>query len=351
MATVNLNQKSSTIPDDADQIYYNVRINGEPDKLTIAKYSENRVVPILQNPSDYELAIVRFSVPTTQIPMFFWENDTWGITLSYGVDNYFEYLQFIPNSFANPKDTIYVPQEFVDSVNQAFTSIFSTLKTAHPAILSTAPPVMTYDPITDLLTLNVQQNYVVDGVKIYFNSALNTLMYSFQNIFTEYPPSNKVYEIVVADRGGLNTGTLGGQASYLMKQEFPTTFTWSTFSKLIFETSSVPVVRELDGAQKDVTSARLTDFNVPSGVRYNRDPLIFYPQGPLRYISLNSKYPLNRIDLQIFWQNKDGTNYPIYLTSSEDASVKILFRKKQSLRLQNYIDQSVDEAIDELHIK
>lgn len=351
MSVVNLNKKSDILPDDADQIYYNIRINGEPNKLTIGKYSENRVVPIIQNPSDYELSIVRFSVPTTQIPMFFWLDNEWGITLSYDGNDYFEYLQFIPNSSSNPVNTIYVPQEFVDSINQAFTSIFTTLKTAHPAILSTAPPVMTYDPITDLLTLNVQQNYLVDGIKIFFNTQLNTLLYSFQNIYTEYPPSEKVYEIIIADRGGLNSSTLAGQPSYLMIQEYPTSFTWSTCTKIIFETSSIPVIRELDGSQRDITSARLTDFNVPSGVRYNRDPISFYPQGPLRYISMNSEYPLNRIDLAVFWQDKAGINYPIYITGTEDISLKILFRKKQSIRLGNYIDDSIDDAVENLHIK
>jgi len=350
MPYVNLNEQVNTIPDNADQIYYNLKIDAPNTGENDAIYSENRVQPILERPSDYELAIVRFSVPTTQIPMFFFIENQWSLTLRYNNIDYLEYLQFVPNSASNPVDTIYVPQEFVDSINNAFTASFLALKTANPGILSTVAPEMTYDPVTDLITLNVQQNYLTDGIDIFFNNPLNILIFSFQTFYNASPPSQQVYRIIVADRGGLNTGTLGGQPSYLMKQEFPTTFTWSIATKLRFETNSIPVVRELDGGQKNITSALLTDFNFPSGERYTRDPLIFFPQGPLRWQSLNSDYPLNKIDLQVYWVDKDDKKYLLKIIGTEYCSVKIVFRKKPSLRLKEYIEDEIDNTLEELKL-
>lgn len=349
MPIVDLNKKAVNLKPDEDNIYYNLKVGQDIAEAPVdAVYSENRVQPILQNPSEYELAIVRFSVPTTQIPMFFFEQNKWSLTLTYNNVNYLEYLQFVPNS-SQTTNNIYVPQEFINSINNAFTDAFTALKTANPAILSTAAPQMTYDPVTDLITLNVQQNYLVDGVDIYFNNSLNILLYSFQNFYNASPPSQQVYRIIVADRGGLNTGTLGSQPSYLMKQEFPTTFTWSTAKKIRFETSSIPVVRELEGSQKDVTSSLLTDFDFPS-VRYTRDPLIFFPQGPLRWQSMQSDYPLNKIDVQVYWVDKTDKKYLLQIVGNEYCSLKIHFRRRPALTLKEYIQNDVDEAIEELKL-
>jgi hypothetical protein len=353
MSTVNINNKNqpySTMVDDQIQIYYNARISSDTgDGPNLAVYNQNRVVPILQKASDYELAIVRFSVPTTQIPMFYWKTNFWSLTLRYNNVDYLQYLQFIPNTTTNV-EAVFEQQSFIDSINNAFKASFLALITANPGIASDFEPIMYYDVVNDLITMNVQQNYLVDNIEIYFNNPLNTLLYSFQNFFNQEPPSQQVYKIIVVDRGGLNGSTLNGQPSYLMVQEFPTTFTWATASKIRFETSSIPVVRELDGAQTNITSALLTDFDLPGDQRYSREPLIFYPVGPLRWINLSSDDALYRIDIQVFYQDKEGGKFPLYLINGEDLTIKMLFRKRVGLRLKNVIDDSVDDALNELNI-
>jgi len=353
MSVVNVNNKNqtySTLVDDQIQIYYNARISSDRgDGQNLAVFNENRVVPILQKASNYELAIVRFSVPTTQIPMFYWKTNYWSLTLRYNNVDYLQYLQFIPNTTTNV-EAVFEQQSFVDSINNAFKASFLALKTANPGIASDFEPIMYYDVVSDLITMNVQQNYLVDNIDIFFNNPLNTLLYSFQNFFNQEPPSQQVYRIIVADRGGLNGSTLNGQPSYLMSQEFPTTFTWNTASKIRFETSSIPVVRELDGAQTNKSSALLTDFDLPGDQRYSREPLIFYPVGPLRFINLSSDDALYRIDIQVFYQDKEGNKFPLYLVNGEDLSIKMLFRKRVGARLKNIIEQEVDDALAELNL-
>jgi hypothetical protein len=61
----------------------------------------------------------------------------------------------------------------------------------------------------------------------------------------------------------------------------------------------------------------------------------YYPQGPLRYYSLVSSYPLKQIDCEIRWESKSGETYEIFINQNTTASLKLLFQKKIALRLQD----------------
>ena len=69
--------KMNSNSDNADQVYYNIIIRNtdEPSGKPL-RFSENRTVPILDNPSDYELACVRLLVPSINIPLLFFPNES-----------------------------------------------------------------------------------------------------------------------------------------------------------------------------------------------------------------------------------------------------------------------------------
>ncbi|HEY6534343.1 MAG TPA: phage minor capsid protein, partial [Candidatus Nitrosocosmicus sp.] len=54
-----------------DIVYYNIIITPERDRSrTLAVYEETRVEPIINNPNDYYMSIVRFSIDGSWIPLF-----------------------------------------------------------------------------------------------------------------------------------------------------------------------------------------------------------------------------------------------------------------------------------------
>jgi len=60
---------------DGDEIYYNATIrNTDPLDVIRAQYNDNRVVPILNKPDDYMVAVVRFTVPVGALPLFEWNS-------------------------------------------------------------------------------------------------------------------------------------------------------------------------------------------------------------------------------------------------------------------------------------
>ena len=75
----------STDPQKAGYIHYNVQIphddsvDAEGNIDTIAKFSENRTVPIVDRPSDYLFAIERFSVSGSNIPILISEIQSFSV--------------------------------------------------------------------------------------------------------------------------------------------------------------------------------------------------------------------------------------------------------------------------------
>tara|TARA_R110002126_G_scaffold45043_3_gene127925 strand:- start:259 stop:1218 length:960 start_codon:yes stop_codon:yes gene_type:complete len=313
-----------------DNVYYNIRINSETSQGR-AFYDENRVAPILNNPSEYELAIERFRIPATDIPIFIWKGDDYfKVTMSYNGIDVTEPLVFIPNISVPDTygDAIWNYQELIDILNVALSNAYTAINIASPGSSPTEAPFLTYDADTQLLTFNAEQLYDTNGVPtidIYFNSPLYLLVPSFQTFSNSQIPL-KEYQIIVKNNLN-NITTIGGKAYYSTKQEYNTLSLWNDLVSIAFETDSVPVSAEKQGDQKNVVKRIMTDFEPLEDIN-NRQAFQFYPQGPLRFYDMNSIYPLSRIDLKVYWVDKNDKSYPIFINENEVLTVKILFRKK-----------------------
>jgi hypothetical protein len=125
----------------------------------------------------------------------------------------------------------------------------------------------------------------------------------------------------------------------------------SELKSIEFLTSSIPVNRELQGDQKNITTDFLTDFQpIESEKWYAGGVLSFFPQGPLRYLDLLAKDELHRFDLVINWRSKSGVSYPYYLQGDQSLTVKVLFRKKLEYLLKDFIDERIEEKLEELKV-
>ena len=95
----------------SDIIYYNITMTGKTYQEGVpASFVEERVQPLIQNPDDYYLSVVRFSIDGTWIPIFLCKtvydpynpqspNTTpYIITITYGNYQFAIPLEFIPES-------------------------------------------------------------------------------------------------------------------------------------------------------------------------------------------------------------------------------------------------------------
>lgn len=341
----------SYLQDKSTHIYYNARFQPKENKREEAVFSVNRVQNILDKADDYELAVIRFSIPTTSIPLIIFEDNLYSVSLKIGTSEYTEYLSWIPTSAVYTEKMIYSVQTLVDFINTAFSTAFSNLSGSH-TITSTQPPFMTFSGETNLLTLNVPQDYLADGINVYANEELYLKINTFQDFYYQTPQQGQLnYEFVIKDLFD-NTATYNAVNYFTSTQQYGTISAISDIRAIQFLTTTIPVNRELQGAQKNITSNFLTDFEPTQSNTFEGGGILqYYPQGPLRYIDLLSKHSLYKIDLFVKWVSKKGDVYPLYLEGEQSGTIKLLFRKKQNLLLKEFVEECIEDKLEELNIK
>jgi hypothetical protein len=370
--SVSVNRPYRNEQGDDDNVYYNIRIVKKQNELfSPAVYNVSRTSPIIDLPSNYELAVVRFSIPASNIPILVWGNDPYdpvsnsnskvdklSISLSFGGVDYTQVLEFIPNSSGNDfyGNTIWNYQEFCDIINQAFYKAFyadyptnSVLR--FPLAPPTIPPYLSYDATTQLCTLICEDTYSTgqawlggsptNTLKIYFNIALYQYFPSFKS-FEQEEQEPLSHQILIRNTGNntnANDPDIPTDLIYMV-QEYTTLALWNDFQTIVFETDHIPVEPEYQPSVNDITRRLLTDFEPLSSIN-DRQSFQYYGDGWKRYYDLKSHKELNQIDLKAFWEDKEGNIYPIYLGADEALTMKLLFRKKTSLQLDD-IDGSKD---------
>lgn len=351
--------KVNTNSDSEDNIYYNVRLLNNTNKDVIpAVFSENRVVPIIEDPSKYELAVVRFKVPSETIPIFRWIDDKYSITLSFGGDDFTEYLPWIPKALPTDNKFLYGKaiwsyQSFLDAINLAFKTAFAKLILTHPAAPPTEAPFITLDTATSLMTLWTEKLYEesTNTIAIIFNYDLFAVLPAFQVDRINIPPPSmgasfniKFQRMKVKDNYN-NSTTYNGKPYYKFQQEYSTLALLNDFVSITFESDSIPVEPELLPAQTNIVRRIITDFEPLDGIN-DRQSLQFYPQGPLRYYDLKSSYPLHKVDIRVFWVDRKGDQFPIYINRDEVLTLKLQFRRKVVSQLSRALrDNNTEDVI------
>tara|TARA_R110002126_G_scaffold156673_1_gene304077 strand:+ start:184 stop:1188 length:1005 start_codon:yes stop_codon:yes gene_type:complete len=306
-----------------DNIYLN--ITTDTINRTAFQFDANRVQAVLDKPTDYQLGVVRFSVPTNSIPLMNWRPDFYKIGIEFNGTLKEKYVDFIPNSnkgplYPNTIGQLWSYQEYCATMSNCLKQLHDEMVLAEPSFPANKEILMKIEPSTSIISLYCQAGYADPAVKVYFNFNLIT-----ETVFQAFQETADLFRITIEDKK-TNTTTYGG-GGYIMSQEYPTTALISKLDKLIFETNSIPVNPELLGTSTNETRQVITDFNCSD---FARDSLAiqYYPQGPVRHYDMNSHAPLNRIDLVVQWEDVYGVLYPIYLQLDDQISIKIHFRKK-----------------------
>lgn len=214
-----------------DNIYFNIRIvnDSRNTQAIIAKFAETRVQNVVDNPSEYELVVVRFKIAGFSIPIFIFEIQDgqvqadpnlgiYSVTLSFGGQNYQTFLEYDPtttlavhklpqapsqrSSFNFTQDYtnyyfVYMYQNMVRMINLAFARSFDALKSVFPAAPGTEPPYIQYNAETQLFSIILQKAYVQvlplippppppdppEVITVHWNAPLNRFLQAIPNKF------------------------------------------------------------------------------------------------------------------------------------------------------------------------
>ena len=267
------------------------------------EFRKNRVTTILHQPKNFNLTVTGIKIPLLYVPMFLFRQNAYFITLSYDGTTVIRILQYIPTNINQPPDggNEYSYQNFINSLNNAFDSAFTTLKTAVPATPANLPPRFVFDPATQLISMYIEPGFVTGPISIGMNYKLfqfipNLCRTFFQSLnFIEYKPAITL----------TNQVNIGGIDYIKVTQTYPTVQLWPNINTIILETNTIPVRTELAGGQLDIQVRRLADFLVPlSEVR--TDNFFYLPQGPLRIRDLTEAQEMRSIDFKASYLTRGG---------------------------------------------
>ena len=224
-----------------NHIYYNITISNNTNSNgiktlspipSIAIFNESRNTPLLKAGDNYELSIVRFTVPATSVPLSVIQIQPYpntninltiySISLSYLGSTVQTFLNWVPNNNApspNPLSSsspfqqdntpyyyMFEISEFVNMVNIAFYTAFNALA-SRP--VGSIPPFVVYNANNNLFSFITDKTYIstdnigtTSGIKIYMNSFLENYFYNLDSYFNGYNTLNGLdFQILMENKG------------------------------------------------------------------------------------------------------------------------------------------------------
>jgi hypothetical protein len=282
----------------SDQIYYDVTVSNLQSTTTLPPifyYNEARTIPFVNNPQDYYLSILRFTIDTGTLPVFiptiipdqtFLNKTIYSVTLSYGGNDYQTYIEWVPQNVNTtpppaPNQTSNKQQDnstgyyecysysyFCSLIYKAFASSFQDLLVDYPqftpgtAVTGTFPPVLNWDTTSGQGVLYADFNaYNFDPllvgnnpIKIYMNAPLYQLFGSFPSINNGYLGvlNGKNFQITTTNIGGTNITPITNPQeaptpssptwnAITMYQEYSTVSNWTPIVAMVFVSNTLPV--------------------------------------------------------------------------------------------------------------
>jgi hypothetical protein len=363
----------SVVKKASDHFYQNIYIANPSNVPIKATFNERRDFPILDNPSEYELSVIRFTIPGSSIPIFAFKNNTYIVSFRYydGVThrNFEQYVAYIPPTLVNIIPTfsanqqyVYSYNAFIQMINAAIVVAFNDLKTTFPALGVTKPPFFSYDNVSYMITFWYESAFLGSNIQFFISDLLAETFESFNYtvdmiidspsgipggqpdppIAVDPTPTQRyAYSIPFQDLGvnyspnifAPGSGAVS-YAGYNTVQEFPCLYRWNEARGISIVSANIPV-------QPDQYSTTLTqslpvsfklitdfEFDITKGPE-TRSNIYYVPTAEYRMIDLTDTTPLRVFDLNIFWVDNFGRYNQLYLFPSDSVSIKIMYRKKQ----------------------
>lgn len=357
-----------------DRIYYNIRIGHQPGTgASPAIYREELTQSIVENPSDYYLSIIRFTIPTQEIPIFQADiqpfpntnlnNTVYSVTLNYGANTSGQiFIQYTsttahaeqsrpltlnhPNVDKTAYYYIYTYTEFLLQINTALAAAFAALPGKPGGALA---PYFIYDENIEKISLVAQRLYydVALGVGNYIEIYSNLQLFNFlDGIPTFYFGDNQINgednQYLIRDKRNNyyqppDVAVVTPPAYFIMTQEYNTLPNWNSFKSLVLVSNLLPIIQEyvprVSGQNQGVVNSQgiLKDFEplIELGPEA-RTSVQYQINGPYQLINLNSDSPLTKIDISIYWVNKLGDQYLLLIPYDQVVTLKMVFIKKST---------------------
>ena len=362
------NNNENTIRNYYDILVSNLNSKSLSSNDTL-KYEEVRDTAnaFVNKASDYLFSIVRFSLETNCLPIWFCEIQSgqsdinlsiYSISMEYNNQIVQTYIEYIPqdktaniptppyynsNNLQTFCDYYYVYnyQYLIFLLNNTISKCFTDLQN-----LTTLPtsniPYFKWNTTNNIATLISDNNGFNDTssdyIKIYMNNALFNLFESFPSYTINNTSSQGlIYQISTSSYGIADKLTINNITYLSCSQEFSTISIWNPVLSIVFLSFSLPIKSESIGAplifindnkyqsstNNNIQSV-ITDFQTGDNIYKS---YVNYQPTVLRYIQLNSDQPITKIDISCYWKNRLGELIPFKLNPNNSMTIKVCFTR------------------------
>ena len=177
------------------------------------------------------------------------------------------------------------------------------------------------------------------------NKSLYQLFSSFPAVNVSHTKNNGLnYRIETNNFKGFSTTTIQtdntiSTPSLMVYGEYSTLYLWSPISAIVFTSATLPIspsntsspVLIRDGKTISPNSIEPNTRKVITdliAVDNYKPYLIYTPSSQYRYIDMIGGSALKDIDIQVYYQDKNGILNEFKLSSGSSCSIKILFERK-----------------------
>ncbi len=363
-----------------------------------AKDESTKTIPILDKCSDYYCAVIRCTIPLDAVPLLimpiipntvdpghtggFPDKTPFVIGIHYGATgatgptvNFSQSVTYIsennlPKPLQNQKNQVITDYYFTYSYQTLLNMVNVALENAYnaspiPALLAPTvipPPYFYLDPVTNLISLITHKLWTSLSAPltfipiIYMNLGLYTY---FDSFFAKFVGSDQPFgrdlDFALYGHGLPNesqgyaifgTAPTNPPTYFRFTQEYSSLEYWSSIRKIIIRTNTIPIATETIPPTNNIGDINvsypiLADFTpvITRSAGISRSLIDYTPPGQYKLTDLVSDNPLQKIDVQIFWEDRDGNLYPLLISVFQQASIKLGFFRKSLYKGTNLIQQ------------
>lgn len=336
---------------DPDNLYLNIRINRDGDTdpryaSNIASYDICQNNPIINNPSDYYLAVTDYSIPLESIPTTVVrvvpnqpDPNKMTATLSILVPSlipgdpdieYTNNVTYIPSTTLAPpvQDQpfqvitnyyfVYSYMFLLNAFNQTLADLLVTAAiTLPPGII---PPYFTLEyEAFQKIVLIVPDYFVQNGYKIAMN--IQTLNYfgGFDQFFNINSLNARyIFSYINTNNICNQDGIYDPNGDYwIYKQQYYAIPQWSSLSKILIYTSAIPIRNQQSSSSNKLAPDLLSTLpllyvDIPNyDTASQAKTYAYFEPGPqYQLVDLISETPLRKIHINISWMDHNGEVFP-----------------------------------------
>jgi len=206
---------------------------------------------------------------------------------------------------------IYNMSVLIDAINNAFTEATTKINQALGAGTIGTAPSLSLDYQTGLCTLSYPQTLTLSGNGILFNQSLLNIVYFTSTLDQQY----QLYKLTLNTQQETTT------------QHVKTINKFNKLDKILFRSNTIYVV----GAYFGINDSNNIFFDIDCPTTdwiENIDQTIYFQPNFLRTYFLRSNLSLDDIQIQLYYEYKDGTSYELYINNGENVSLKLQFIQK-----------------------